>query len=1248
MMFAWRRRLACVLSVACAGWLGVAATAAEVPAPVHTVRGDRGMVVSVSPLATQVGVDVLRRGGSAVDAAVAVALALAVVWPEAGNIGGGGFMLVQPAPGAAPVCIEYRETAPAAATPDMFAAGTDLQGHEVVGVPGTVAGLALAHERFGRLAWRELVEPAVKLAREGFVLDATLAGDLNKLLATSAGFAELQRVYGHADREPWRAGDRLVLPDLAATLEQIADQGRDAFYQGRIAEALCAEMRAGGGLLTATDLVAYRAQVREPIHGTYRGWDIYGPPPPSSGGIVVVTALNILERFDLRARGRWSVDTVHLITEAMRRAYADRARWLGDPDFVRIPAELITKDHAQQLAADIDLAHATPSERLAADLPLAGEGESTTHFSIVDSTGMAVANTYTLEESYGSRVVVRGAGFLLNNEMTDFNRRPGYTDRRGAIGTPANVIAPGKRMLSSQSPTLVLRDGRTRWITGSPGGRTIPNTVLSVLLGVLEFEEPLDRAVAAPRLHHAWFPNRLLFEGAEHEAWQALVAGLRERGHDVAAPDDAQGDAHSIQIADDLIVGVADGRRAEAQAAGLAIDLPELEFPNWKIAEVYAANWSNTLAACREPLGQAPSAHPHTDPQRPWRVDVAGHYPGWYPGVDVKHLAAAYLATAGDLPRVLRAWDLTTAHYQMPDGGIRPSTMQDNPQGIWPETTVDGSVVFYPLRTVATIDYLLLADLIYRYSQDRDWLAANIDHARSAARFLEGWIDPDGLLYSHSYDLDQVDREIDGVAQASACLAFRKLAELETVLDQAAAAAHALAVAERLTAAARKLFWDDEHGYFVEHLVYNNLAAARRNLAKVTASSQLDAEHDAAKACDGVLGIGVDAFGVGIGAGGRHEWAANGESLGAWLRVDFAEPQTIGQVLLVNRTDPQLAPGERFAAGRLEFSDGSRPVEVEFNDLGISRAVARFSPRRVSWVRFVGTQVQGAARPDSAAGLAEFLVLPTEEPYRAIAHGMTDTNFAMVGFEVATVEQAARVWHYFRAHEAEFYQVGDLRAPTWIAERADTYGPAELNKRAPFKDCVAMGRTWRYDVLMRRHFGDGAGIVRTLDDAHALFNRPSGGGVGYFAERYQLGRFQPGDEAMLTVPKYAEYPAVYNSTVVQEALLGLSIDTRGVLHVQPCVPDDWYDAGFGQQGCGVLAAHRLTFHYRADHVEGTLAGPAGSRQIDLLLPPQLRQRDCRLTINGREVTVTPQDDSLIFALPLAGDKPAAFVVRSAR
>lgn len=525
-----------------------------------------GMVVAVSPPGADVGRDVLLRGGNAVDAAVATAFAMAVTYPAAGNIGGGGFMLVYPGQGAEPVVFEYRETAPAAAHRTMFSKTDSIYSHKAVGVPGTVRGLALAHRRFGKLTWKDVVWPAVRLAEEGFVLNDTLADSLNWVVGGSPEFPELQRVFGKdGGRGAWRAGDRLVQPDLANTLRRIAIDGPDAFYTGPTADLIAAEMKRGGGLIGKADLAGYRARERKPIHGTYRGYDVYGPPPPSSGGICLIEMLNVLENFDLSKTERWSPDTLHLLLETMRRIYCDRARFLGDGDFVAIPAHLTGKEYAKKLAASINRAKATPSEDLAKDIPITGENDSTTHFSVIDADGMAVANTYTLERSYGSRIVPRGAGFILNNEMMDFNWFPGATARDGTIGTEANQIAPLKRMLSSQTPTVVARDGKVVLVTGSPGSRTIINTSLQIVVNVVDFGMDGRQAVDAPRLHHQWFPDRARFEGIDQ--YKAAVDKLRAMGHTVTST--RQGDAHTICV--DPKTGVIQGaedRRIMGKAAG--------------------------------------------------------------------------------------------------------------------------------------------------------------------------------------------------------------------------------------------------------------------------------------------------------------------------------------------------------------------------------------------------------------------------------------------------------------------------------------------------------------------------------------------------------------------------------------------------------------------------------------------------------------------------------------------------------
>ncbi|MBI2424687.1 MAG: discoidin domain-containing protein [Candidatus Hydrogenedentes bacterium] len=663
--------------------------------------------------------------------------------------------------------------------------------------------------------------------------------------------------------------------------------------------------------------------------------------------------------------------------------------------------------------------------------------------------------------------------------------------------------------------------------------------------------------------------------------------------------------------------------------------LPVLNLPDPKIAEVYRGNWLNALQPCIEPLSSVTTPKDRdSEPQRPWRVDVKGHYPGWYPGVDVKHSAAAYLACRKDLPLVLRAWDLTVSRYQRPDGAVHAMTMNGNPHEVVPETTIQGNVVYYPLRLTGAIDFLLLGDIIFRFSQDQAWLQQNLPVMARTAAHIEGWMDDEGLLHSDSYDLDQVYREIDGVALAAAFNAFRRLAALESVAGTPERQQHYDAVAVRLAGAANKHFFDPQRGYYMEHLIYNNIAQANRMGAAVSASSELDGDHAAAKAIDGILGRGMDAFGAGIGAAGQNEWATKGETAGAWLQVSLKQPERIGKVILLNRTDPNTEPGERFAAGRLEFSDGSDPVEVLFNSLEISRAVASFTPREVAWVKFTGTRMQGEGGAN--AGLAEFQILPAEEPYTKVTHGMTDTNYAMLAFGAADETHAGSVWDYFRKHEAAFYQVGDLNAPTWIAEDTPSYSDAELNRRAPRKDCVAMARIWRYDALMRQRMDDGDGLYRTVTYANALYDRPSGGGAGLFAERYGLGRFQPGDESQANVPAYAEYPAVYNSTIVQQTLLGLDVDVHGTIAIAPCVPAAWYAQGFGAEGCGLLNTRDLGFTYHADRVEGWVSGAEGTQTLRVRLPRGVDPAACTAIVEAKTVPHLVESGAVRFDVPVKG------------
>ena len=519
------------------------------------VVSKRGLVISSSSIASDVGASILRRGGNAVDAAVATAFALAVTYPGAGNIGGGGFMVVRLKDGTA-TTIDYRERAPFGSKERMYldASGKidrklTATGYIAPGVPGTVRGLALAHRKYGKLPWRDVVLPAAQLAVKGFPVDSDLARSLNHEVAQAMKpYPASVAAYGKSGGGTWQAGDTIVLADLGRTLSAIAMRGSDVFYKGWIADSIAAEMQRNGGLITKKDLAAYRAKERAPIRGQYRGYDIVTMPPPSSGGVAMVEMFNILSHFDLAREGRWSAETLHLMIEAMRRAYVDRARYLGDPDFVKMPlARLTSAKYAATLASHIDRSKATSSVELGKDIvtptSVAAESDETTQFSIVDADGNAVSNTFTLEGGYGSHVVVRGAGFLLNNEMGDFNKKPGETNAQGDIGTRANLIAPGKRMLSSMSPTVVTKNGKLFMVTGSPGGRTIINTVMEVVLNATGFGMNAREAVDAPRLHHQWLPDVATFE--RDALPDSTVARLRTMGHTVEQRG-RQGDAHTI------------------------------------------------------------------------------------------------------------------------------------------------------------------------------------------------------------------------------------------------------------------------------------------------------------------------------------------------------------------------------------------------------------------------------------------------------------------------------------------------------------------------------------------------------------------------------------------------------------------------------------------------------------------------------------------------------------------------------
>jgi len=534
-------------------------------------RASNGMVVSQDLHASSIGRDILKKGGNAVDAAVATAFALAVSHPAAGNIGGGGFMVVLLEDGTS-TTFDFRERAPAASHAKMF---LDKDGeydsarhhfsHIAVGVPGSVAGLELAHRRLGKMPWRDLVEPAVQLAAKGFKISPGLAKDLAGRLK---GFSKYPATLAQFSRagKPYRAGELLVQKELAETLGRIRERGAAGFYEGKTAELLVAEMRRGGGLIELDDLRNYRAVERKPVRGTFAGFDIIGMPPPSSGGVALVEMLNLLEKTGVEKTSFRSPREVHLLTEAMRRAYADRARHLGDTDFVKVPVErLLSKDYARELSSTIDPGKASRSSPTTFSWP--SRGSETTHLSVVDSSRMSVALTTTLEYSYGSRIVVPGAGFLLNNEMGDFNPRAGLTTDKGLIGTRPNLVAPGKRMLSSMSPTIVARAGKPVLVVGSPGGRTIINTVLGIIINHLVHGLPIQDAVDSPRLHHQWLPDKLLVEAGAITAATRLA--LEKMGHTVEQRGGTQGSAMAISVGEDgKLEAGCDRRRPDSAAAG--------------------------------------------------------------------------------------------------------------------------------------------------------------------------------------------------------------------------------------------------------------------------------------------------------------------------------------------------------------------------------------------------------------------------------------------------------------------------------------------------------------------------------------------------------------------------------------------------------------------------------------------------------------------------------------------------------
>ncbi|MEZ2602746.1 gamma-glutamyltransferase [Kluyvera intermedia] len=538
----------------------------------HPVRAQQGMVASVDAMATQVGVDILRQGGNAVDAAVAVGYALAVTHPQAGNLGGGGFMMLRTKAGKT-VAIDFREMAPEQATRDMFLDGEghpdakkSLTSHLASGTPGTVAGFSLALEKYGTLPLNKVIQPAIKLAQDGFIINSALADDLKTYGSEVLPNHANSKAIFWKDGEPLKQGEKLVQTNLAKSLTLIAQNGPDAFYKGAIAEQIADEMHHNGGLLSKADLANYKAIERTPISGEYRGYEVFSMPPPSSGGIHIVQILNILENFDLHKYGFGSADAMQLMAEAEKQAYADRSEYLGDPDFVKVPWQALTnKAYAKSIAERIDLNKAKPSSEIKPGQLAPYESNQTTHFSVVDKDGNAVAVTYTLNTTFGTGIVAGNTGILMNNEMDDFSAKPGVPNVYGLVGGDANAVGPKKRPLSSMSPTIVVKDGKTWLVTGSPGGSRIITTVLQMVVNTVDFGMNVAEATNAPRFHHQWLPDELRVEKGFSPDTLKLLEG---KGQKVVLKE-AMGSTQSIMVGPDgTLYGASDPRSPDDLTAG--------------------------------------------------------------------------------------------------------------------------------------------------------------------------------------------------------------------------------------------------------------------------------------------------------------------------------------------------------------------------------------------------------------------------------------------------------------------------------------------------------------------------------------------------------------------------------------------------------------------------------------------------------------------------------------------------------
>jgi len=536
----------------------------------HPEIGTGGMVVSQRKVASEVGAKILREGGNAVDAAVATALALAVVLPRAGNLGGGGFMLIYSEELKKTVAIDYREMAPLQASRDMF---LDSNGNYdrkkaqfsllSAGVPGTVAGLHYALKKYGTLSWEVVIDPAITLAEDGFVVPHDLSSVLSNYRNRLTANAATARTYYKRNKVPYEAGEIIKLPDLAWSLKELKKQGPAAFYKGKIAEKIVAEMERNGGLITSEDLANYKVKERAPVKGTYKGYEIVSMPPSSSGGVHLIQMLNMLEPFSLKEMGFGSAQSIHLMSEVMKRAYADRSRYLGDTDFVSVPLiGLTNKEYAKALLKEISLTEVTSSEDISNGNPLPYESPDTTHFSVMDGKGNVVSNTYTLNFSYGSGIVIPGTGILMNNEMDDFSSKKGVPNAYGLVGFEANEIKAQKRPLSSMTPTIVFKNQKPYLVLGSPGGSRIITTVLQVVINVLEHDMNIKQAVISPRIHHQWLPDVLLME----EGFSSdTIDLLKEKGHTIR-PSRTMGSVQAIISKDNYLYGAADPRRPEAGA----------------------------------------------------------------------------------------------------------------------------------------------------------------------------------------------------------------------------------------------------------------------------------------------------------------------------------------------------------------------------------------------------------------------------------------------------------------------------------------------------------------------------------------------------------------------------------------------------------------------------------------------------------------------------------------------------------